>query len=87
MGIYLGNLSTEEIEKRIGITLSKQEREELEAMREQNTAKVHGRDVWHCYDIPFELVCGTYDAAKRVWDIFVPHVDEMTGRLNISVEK
>lgn len=50
MGIYLGNLSAEQMAHRLGVKLSPKELERLEAMREQNCNKINGRPVWHCYD-------------------------------------
>lgn len=84
MAIYLGNLSVKQIEARLGITLTDQERDELEAIREQTTEKVHGRDVWHCYDIPFVIVCGSYEVCVKIRDIMSPYAGQMKGELQIA---
>ena len=55
--IFLGNLSTDQIEKRTGITLSDEDREYLTAHRQEainNTPLEVGK--WHCYDIPFMVM-------------------------------
>lgn len=83
MGIYLGNLSAEQMAHRLGVKLSPKELERLEAMREQNCNKINGRPVWHCYDIPFVIACGTYDACVAIRDILQPHVAEMRGSVEI----
>ena len=68
MSIYLGNLTIEEMEKRIGSTFSSELRTLLEETREEECSKVKGNRKWHCYDIPFMLECGTYDFAKELYD-------------------
>ena len=83
MGIYLGNLSAEQMAHRLGVKLSPKELERLEAMREQNCNKINGRPVWHCYDIPFVIACGTYDARVAIRDLLQPHVAEMRGSVEI----
>ena len=84
MGIYLGNLSTNEIEGRLGIKLTDKERAELDALREQDTRKVRGRNVWHCYDIPFLIVCGSYEVAVKLRDVYGRYSSQMTGQLQIA---
>ncbi len=84
MSIYLGNLSTKDIESRLGIRITDEEREACEAMREQNTSKVHNKDVWHAYDIPFVIACGSYEVALKLRDIFGPYSGQMKGQLQIS---
>lgn len=84
MAIYLGNMSTEQIEARLGIELTEQERAELELKREPNTDKVHGRNVWHCYDIPFVIACGSYETAVRLRDIYEQYAGKMKCPLQIS---
>lgn len=85
MAIYLGNLSAEQMAHRLGVRLSQKELERLEAMREQNCNKINGRPVWHCYDIPFVIACGTYDACVAIRDILQPHVAEMRGSVEIML--
>lgn len=85
MAIYLGNLSAEQMAHRLGMKLSPEELEKLEAMREQTCDKIEGRPVWHCYDIPFVIACGTYDACVAVRDILQPHVAEMRGSVEIAL--
>lgn len=85
MAIYLGNLSAEQMAHRLGVKLSPEELERLEAMREQNCNKINGRPVWHCYDIPFVIACGTYDACVAIQNILQPHVAEMRGSVEIML--
>lgn len=87
MAIYLGNLSVEQMAKRLGMKLSPEELEKLEAMREQTCEKIKGRPVWHCYDIPFVIACGTYDTCMAVAEILQAHVEEMHGSVEIALDQ
>lgn len=70
MGIYLGNLSVEQIEKRTGITLSDEHRDYMKAHRQEavnNTPIADG--AWHCFDIPFRIVTGNKETAEHYRDM------------------
>lgn len=84
MGIYLGNLTTKQMEKRLGIELTDQERSELDACREETCDKVAGNDVWHCYDLPFEMVVGSRAMADKVLEILGPYSAKMVCSLRVS---
>ena len=51
MGIYLGNLSIEQMETRLGIKLTEDEKKQL--WGHQPLAKLKNKTDWHCFDIPF----------------------------------
>jgi hypothetical protein len=85
MAIYLGNLTTSEMESRLGISLTTEDREKLESIR-SNTAKVTNTDKWHCFDIPFVLVCGNYDTAVLVHSILEPYSGDMNQKLKIALD-
>lgn len=87
MAIYLGNLSAEQMAKRLGIELSPEELEKLEAMREETCENVKGRPVWHCFDIPLVIACGTYDTCVAVRDILQPHAGQMRGSIEIGLDQ
>lgn len=70
MGIYLGNLSVEQIEKRTGITLSDKHRDYMKANRQEainNTPLEVGK--WHCFDIPFMIMTGNKETAEHYIDM------------------
>ena len=56
-------------------------------MREQTCEKIKGRPVWHCYDIPFVIACGTYDTCMAVAEILQAHVEEMHGSVEIALDQ
>lgn len=84
MGIYLGNLTIEQLEKRCGITLTETERSKLNELREQTCDKVDGNNSIHIYDIPFMIVCGNSEARKTVIDTLTPYAKYMKTPLQIG---
>lgn len=86
MSIYLGNLTVEQIEKRLGIEFSESERKELNETRE-NKANNIPIGKWHCFDIPFTIACGGYDFAERIKEILTSYVNGMKGQIGICVDE
>lgn len=82
--IMLGNLTIEQFEKRCGISLTNEERETLNNLREQTCDKVKGNNKIHIYDIPFLIECGNPDARKTVIDILTPYAGDMKIALQIG---
>lgn len=65
MNIYLGNLSVTDIEKRAGVTFPAALHDFMSGRKQEEASKIaHGK--WHCFDLPFVLVCGDIDTAKRI---------------------
>ena len=82
MSIYLGNLSVKQIEERLSIYLSSEERKILIDSREQKAEHIpEGK--WHCFDIPFIILCGSMDTAKKIRDILAPYSDKMACKIEI----
>lgn len=75
--ILLGNLTVEQMEKRCGITLKDEERNALDALREETCDKVCGNNKMHIYDIPFLIECGNPEARKAVIDILTPYAGKI----------
>lgn len=67
MNIMLDNLTISEIEKRAGITFSA-ELKELMGKTHQSEANNVAGGKWHCFDIPFTLVCGGRPLAQQIYD-------------------
>ncbi len=84
MGIYLGNLTIKEFEKRAGIELTDEERALFEEMREQVCEKVKGNKSIHIYDIPFCIECGNPEARKIVLDILTPYSSKIKEPLQVG---
>ena len=85
MGILLGNLTVQEMEKRLGIILTDDERQFLISTRQPKADKIE-KDKWHCFDIPFDLVCGSMEFATKVYEVLKPYSDQMIEQLQVSIE-
>lgn len=71
MGIYLGNLTVDQIETRLGVEFSEEDKETLRGTRQEKVNKTpieHGK--WHCFDIPFMFMTHDVDTAIRFRDLF-----------------
>ena len=67
MNIMLGNLTIPEIEKRSGVAFS-DELKQLMAETHQPEASNIAEGKWHCFDMPFTLVCGGMPLAQKIYD-------------------
>ena len=65
MMILLGNLTLKQIEERTGISVSDEDRAELNGMRQEKAENI-ALGKWHCFDLPFMLVCGDKPTAEKV---------------------
>ena len=63
--IMLGNLTLKQIEERTGISVSDSDRAELNGMRQEKAENI-APEKWHCFDLPFVLVCGDKPTAEKV---------------------
>ena len=74
MGIYLGNLTPKDLERRLGITLSDDDKQWLSDHRQEvvnNTPLEDGK--LHIYDIPLIIICDVVDTAVKVRDMFMKY--------------
>lgn len=86
MSICLGNLSLRQMEDRLGITLTDTDRLEFESNRQEavnGTPLAPGK--WHCFDIPFMLLCDTMETAVRFRDILSKYA--LKGTFQIGWER
>ena len=65
MDVYLGDLSVEEIEKRVGIDFPKELKDYM-GTRKQDIASNIKKGEWHCFGIPFVLLCGDIETATEI---------------------
>lgn len=68
----LGNQTPEQIEARLNITLSDEHKNELKESWQQKAEDIENGK-WHCFDIPFMLVCGDMETAKKWRDVFMSY--------------
>ena len=65
--VMLGNLSVEQIEKRLGIEFPEEIRKFMNE-NHQDCATDINKGKWHCFDIPFTIVCGDYETASKIFN-------------------
>lgn len=85
MSIMLGNLSVSQIEERLGIEFPEDTRELMKNTHESNASHVpNGK--WHCFDIPFNLVCGDIDIATKIFNSVKDQSDKCKCALEFSIQ-
>ncbi len=65
MSIMLGNLSVKQIEQRLGIEFPEEIKKFMQNTHQPIVGNI-GRGQWHCFDIPFNLVCGDIETATKI---------------------
>lgn len=67
MNLMLGNLNVSQIEERLGVNFPQEIREFMAKTHEPNANNIPvGK--WHCFDIPFNLVCGDIETATKIYN-------------------
>lgn len=61
----LGNLTLKQIEERTGVIVSDEDRVELNNMRQEKAENI-ASGKWHCFDLPFIMMCGDKPTAEKV---------------------
>ncbi len=84
--IKLGNLSVKQIENRLGIQFPKEIREFMKKNHQPKADNIQ-KGEWHCFDIPFELVCGDIDTATKIYNSVKDKSSECKERLQFSIEQ
>ncbi|MBF4468840.1 MAG: hypothetical protein ISP01_05480 [Methanobrevibacter arboriphilus] len=83
--VFLGNLSVQQIEKRLGIEISENERLKLKNMHCNNATDIP-ENKWHCFDMPFVLMCGSKETCQIVYDILKKYSSKMEEEIRIEYE-
>ena len=86
MSIMLGNLSENQIEERLGIEFPKDIREFMKQTR-QSEANNIAKGKWHCFDIPFNIVCGDVETATKIFNSIKDKSSECREVLQFSVSR
>ena len=85
MNIYLGNLSVEQIEKRLGINFPEDIREFMNKNRQHEAANI-AKGKWHCFDIPFNIVCGDMETAEKIFYSVKEKSGQVKEQLQFSIQ-
>lgn len=82
--IMLGNQTPEQIAQRLRITLSYEHMKELHDTWQQNVSIDLKPGNWHCYDLPFMMVCSDKPTAEKWVGIFKSYDLSNAERFQIS---
>lgn len=86
MNIMLGNLTVEQIEQRLNLTLKDEHKKELLDTWQQTAAEIKAGK-WHWFDVPFVMVCGDKDTAAYWVEIFKTYDLSKAPQFGISWER
>lgn len=84
MNIMLGNLSVSQIENRLGIEFPEEIREFMKQTHQSSATNIE-EGKWHCFDIPFTLVCGDIDTATKIFNSVKERSNECKEPLQFSI--
>ena len=84
MSIYLGNLSIDDIERRLGVTFPEELRDYMKKRRQHKASDIlPGK--WHCFDIPFAIICGDRETAEEIIKYLLPIANEFKESLQVCL--
>jgi len=82
--MMLGNLSVKQIEERLGINFPEEIREFMEQSHQPNANNIAARK-WHCFDLPFHIVCGDLETATKIYESVKDRSNECKTNLQFSL--
>lgn len=85
MNIMLGDLTVEQMESRAGVEFP-DELKAYMAERYQASASNVQPGKWHCFDLPFFLVCGDMETAQAIYNHLQPLTSQFKEPLQIGVQ-
>jgi hypothetical protein len=84
MNIMLGNLTVDQIERRAGVDFGEELKALLNSTHKPSATNI-GDGEWHCFDIPFTLVCGGMPFAQKVYDHLKAQSKNFAESLHIAL--
>jgi len=82
--MMLGNFDVKKMENRLGVDFPEPFRTEFSKCNQSSASNIE-KGKWHCFDIPFTLVCGSKDLAEKVRDNLMPLSKQMKAQLNVVI--
>ena len=83
--MMLGNLTIPEMEKKMGIKIPADTAEFMKATHQEKAENI-AKGKWHCFDIPFMLLCGDMQTAQKIYDGIKEFNSDVKQPLQISVQ-
>ena len=84
MSIMLGNLTVQQMEQRAGVVFSEELKTLLNETHQESATNI-AEGKWHCFDLPFVLVCGGMPFAQKVYDQLKSQSAEFAEPLQIAL--
>ena len=81
----LGNQSVSQIEKRLGIEFPKDVKEFMLKNHQPEASNIK-KGKWHCFDLPFVLVCGDMQTAETIYNSVKEKPKECKETLQFSLQ-
>ena len=85
--MMLGNLSTNEMAARLGIDIAIGDESLIESWRQENVSIPLAPGKWHCFDLPFVLLCADMQTAQNLYDILSRYPIKNNATLTISLQE
>ena len=82
--MMLGNLNVSQIEKRLGIEFP-EEIQGLMKKTHQPSASNIEKGKWHCFDVPFNIICGDTEIAIKIFESIKEKSSECKEPLQFSL--
>lgn len=80
MSLMLGDLTIEQIESRAGVKFPDPLKEFMYDRHNPSASKIQPGK-WHCFDMPFMIVCGDEDTATKILEYLLPLSSEFKEAL------
>lgn len=80
----LGNLSVSQIENRLGIEFPEEIRKFMTETHQLSASNIENGK-WHCFDIPFNIVCGDIATATKIFNSVKEKSNECKEALRFSI--
>ena len=81
----LGNLSVEQMESRLGIEFPPEIKEFMKKTRQQEAQNIK-KGKGHCFDLPFNIVCGDMETATKIFEGLKPQTNKCKVQLQFSLQ-
>ncbi len=85
MAIMLGNMTVAQIEERCGVKFSKDDEDFLNKTHQSKANNIENGK-WHCFDMPFMIVCGGRDFFNELFERLKKYGKDMKCALQIGCE-
>jgi len=85
MSIMLGDLTVSQIEQRLGIKFPKEIQDFMTETHQPSASNI-AKGRWHCFDTPFNLVCGDVDVATKIYNSVRDKSAECKVPLQLSIQ-